>query len=141
MYVDQNNVLSDAQALTATAASTKSIDTLAALRDIGGGEPIELVVLVKTALLASGGAANLTVALQDSADNSSFATVVSGPAVAKASLVAGYELLRVRLPAGLRRYIQVLYTADTNDFTSGTVDAFLTPDRQNNVARPSGFTV
>lgn len=141
MYVDQNNVLSDAQALTATAASTKSIDTQTALRDIGGGEPIELVVLVKTALLASGGAANLTVALQDSADNSSFATVVSGPAVAKASLVAGYELLRVRLPAGLRRYIQVLYTADTNDFTSGTVDAFLTLDRQNNVARPSGFTV
>lgn len=141
MHVDQNLVLSDAQALTAAAASTKSIDTATALRDIGSGEPVELIVLVKTALLASGGAANLTVALQDSADNSSFATVVTGPAVAKASLVAGYELLKVRLPAGLRRYIQVYYTPDTNDFTSGTIDAFLALNRQNNVARPSGFTV
>lgn len=141
MYVDQNLVMSDAQALTAAAASTKSIDFAAALRQVGDGEPLELVVVVKTALLASGGAANLTVALQDSADNSSFATVVAGPAVAKASLVAGYELLRIQLPKGLRRYIQVYYTPDTNDFTSGTIDAFLTTDRQNNVARPSGFSV
>lgn len=141
MYLDQNLVLSDAQAVTATAASTKSIDFAHALRHIGDGEPIELVVVVKTALLASGGAATLTVALQDSADNSSFSTVVTGPAIAKASLVAGYELLRITLPKGLQRYIQVYYTATTNDFTSGTVDAFLTLDRQNNVARASGFTV
>jgi len=141
MYTDQNLYLSDAQALTATAASTKSIDFATALRNVGHGEPIELVVAVKTALLASGGASNLTVALQDSADNSSFSTVVTGPAVAKASLVAGYELLRVRLPHTLRRYIQVYYTVDTNDMTSGTIDAFLVIDRQDNVARPSGFTV
>ncbi len=140
-YVDQNLVLSDAQALTAAAASTKSIDTATALRDIGAGEPVELIVSVVTALVASGGASNLTVALQDSSDNSSFTTVVQGPAVAKASLVAGFELLRVRLPAGLRRYNQVLYTPDTNDLTGGTVNAYLALNRQNNVARPSGFTV
>ena len=141
MYVDQNLMMSDAQAVTATAASTKSIDFATALRHAGDGEDIQLVVLVKTDLLASGGAASLTMALQDSADNSSFSAVVTGPAIAKASLVAGYELLRMTLPRGLRRYIQVYYTATTNDFTSGTVDAFLTLDRQNNVARPSGFTV
>jgi hypothetical protein len=141
MITDNNLYMSDAQAVTASAASTKSLDFATTLRQVGNGEPIELVVVVKSALLASGGAANLTVALQDSADNASFATVVSGPAVAKASLVAGYELLRIRLPAGLRRYIQVYYTADTNDFTSGTVNAFLAIDRQDNVARPSGFSV
>lgn len=141
MYVDNNLMMSDAQALTAAAASTKSIDTGLALRHIGDGEPVELVVQVVTALLASGGAANLTVALQDSADNSTFADVTKTPAIAKAALVAGYELLRIRLPVGLRRYIQVYYTPDTNDFTSGTVNAFLAIDRQNNVARPSGFTV
>src|SRR6478736_2886502 len=141
MLTDNNLYMSDAQALTAAAASTKSLDFGTTLRQIGDGEEIHLVVLVKTALLASGGAANLTVALQDSADNSSFATVVTGPAIAKASLVAGYELLRIRLPAGLRRYIQVYYTPDTNDFTSGTVDAFLVLNRQNNTARPSGFSV
>lgn len=141
MYVDQNLMMSDAQAVTSSAASTKSIDTATALRDIGSGEPIELIVAVHTTVAASGGASNTTVALQDSADNSTFATVVSGPAVAKATLVAGYELLRIRLPAGLRRYIQVYYTVDTNDLTAGAFDAYLALNRQNNVARPSGFTV
>lgn len=141
MILDNNLMMSDAQAVTATAASTKSIDTQHALRDIGDGEPIELVVQVKETLLASGGAATLTVALQDSDDNSSFASVVVGAAIAKASLLAGYELLRITLPKGLRRYIQVHYTATTNNFTSGSVNAFLVLDRQSNVARPSGFSV
>lgn len=141
MYIDNNLVMSDAQAVTASAASTKSIDCATALRHIGDGEPIELVVVITTTVAASGGASNTTVALQDSADNSSFSTVVTGPAVAKASLVAGYELLRIQLPKGLRRYIQVYYTVDTNDWTAGAVSAFLVTDRQNNVARPSGFTV
>jgi hypothetical protein len=141
MITDQNLYMSDAQAVTATAVSTKSLDFATATRNIGGGEPIELIVVVKTQLLASGGAASLTVALQDSADNTTFATVVTGPAVAKASLVAGFELLRIRLPAGLQRYIQIAYTATTNDFTAGTVDAFLVLDRQDNVARPGAYTV
>lgn len=141
MIVDNNLYMSDAQAITATAASTKSLDFGNALRLIGNGEPIELIVVVKTQLVAAAGAASLTVALQDSADNSSFSTVVTGPAIAKASLVAGYELLRIRLPAGLQRYIQVYYTATTNDFSGGTVDAFLNLDRQDNVARPSGYSV
>ena len=141
MITDNHLYMSDAQAITATGASTKSLDMATALRNVGSGEPIELVVAVKAQLLASGGAASLTVALQDSADNSTFATVVTGPAVAKASLVAGFELLRIRLPAGLQRYIQILYTATTNDFTSGTVDAYLALDRQDNVARPSGWSV
>tara|TARA_R110000868_G_scaffold411706_1_gene707765 strand:- start:7121 stop:7546 length:426 start_codon:yes stop_codon:yes gene_type:complete len=141
MYTDNLLYMSDAQAVTATAASTKSIDFATALRHAGDGEPVELVVVVKTQLVAAAGAASLTVALQDSADNSTFATVVTGPAIAKASLVAGYELLRITLPKGLQRYIQVYYTATTNDFSGGTVDAFLALDRQNNVSRPSGFTV
>lgn len=141
MYVDQNLVLSDAQAITAAAASTKSIDCATALRDIGGGEPVELVIQVSTTVLASGGASNGTFELQDSSDNSSFAKVLGTVAIAKASLVAGFEVLRVRLPYGLRRYIQVYYTPDTNDFTAGAFNAFLTVNRQNNVARPSGFTV
>lgn len=141
MYVDNNLVMSDAQAVTASAASTKSIDTATALRDIGGGEPIELVVVITTDVAASGGASTTTFSLQDSADNSTFATVLSSADIAKASLTAGTEVLRVRLPRGLRRYIQVYYTVSTNNWTSGAVSAFLTLDRQSNTARPSGFTV
>lgn len=141
MIVDNNLYMSDAQAVTASAASTKSLDFATATRNIGAGERLELVIQVATTVQASGGASNTTFALQDSADNSSFADVVKTAAIAKATLVAGYEALRIRLPAGLRRYIQVYYTVDTNDLTAGAFNAYLVIDRQDNVARPSGFSV
>jgi len=141
MYVDNNLVLSDAQAVTGTASSTKSVDLIVATRDIGVGTPIYLVVIITTTVAASGGASTTTASLDDSADNSSFSVVVQGPAVSKASLVAGYELLRIALPAGLRRYIQVTYTVATNNWTAGAVSAFLTTDRQANTASASGFSV
>jgi hypothetical protein len=141
MYVDNNLVMSDAQAVTASTASTKSIDCATALRDIGGGEAVELVVVITTTVAATGGASTTTFSLQDSSDNSSFSTVTSSADISKASLTAGTEVLRIHLPRGLRRYIQVYYTVSTNNWTSGAVSAFLTIDRQSNLARPSGFTV
>lgn len=140
MITDNNLYMSDAQAVTATAASTKSLDMATALRNVGSGEPIELIVQVASALDASG-AGTITFSLDDSADNTTFTPVVSSPAIGKATLVAGYEALRIRLPATLRRYIQVTYTVATGPFTTGTVNAFLNLDRQDNVARPSGFSV
>lgn len=140
MIVDNNLYMSDAQAVTASAASTKSLDFGSALRHIGDGEELNLVVQVASTL-TSGGSATVQVSLQDSTDNSSFTTVASGPAIAYGSLPAGTELLRIKLPAGLRRYIQVYYTIGTADLTGGTFNAFLTLDRQNNIARPSGFSV
>ena len=139
-YIDQNLVLSDAQAVTTTAVSTKSIDTITALRNIGSGEQIEVLVAVGTAFTA-GGAATMTVALQDSADNTTFADVLVSPAIAVASLVAGFEALRVRVPATTRRYIALNYTVATGPMTAGALTAVLELDRQDNVARPSGFTV
>lgn len=139
-YIDQNLVLSDAQAVTTTAVSTKSIDTITALRNIGSGEQIEVLVAVGTAFTAAG-AATMTVALQDSADNTTFADVLVSPAIAVASLVAGFEALRVRVPATTRRYIALNYTVATGPMTAGALTAVLELDRQDNVARPSGFTV
>lgn len=139
-YIDQNLVLSDAQAVTTTAVSTKSIDTATALRNIGSGNQIEVLVAVGTAFTAAG-AATMTIALQDSADNTTFADVLVSPAIAVASLAAGFEALRVRVPATTRRYIALNYTIATGPMTAGALTAVLELDRQDNVARPSGFTV
>ena len=139
-YIDQNLVLSDAQAVTTTAVSTKSIDTITALRNIGSGNQIEVLVAVGTAFTAAG-AATMTIALQDSADNTTFADVLVSPAIAVASLAAGFEALRVRVPATIRRYIALNYTIATGPMTAGALTAVLELDRQDNVARPSGFTV
>ena len=139
-YVDQNLVLSDAQAVTSTAVSTKSIDFATATRNMGAGEEIDLVIIVTTTCTAAG-AATVQFALQDSTDNSSFNDVVVSPAIGKATLVAGYEAFRIVLPRALNRYIQVNYTVATGPLTAGNFTAYLTDDRQDNVARPSGFTV
>lgn len=140
MYVDDTLVFSDAQAITSTGTSTKSIDTMTATRNIGAGEEIDLVIQVATAA-SSASASTVTFALQDSADNSSFTDVVVSPAVAMASMAtAGNEVLRITLPRTLRRYLQVNYTVATGPLTGGAFTAFLTDDRQDNVARPSGIT-
>ena len=141
MYVDNNLVLSDGQApTTGTTASTNVLDTGVASRAIGDGARLELIVTVKTTC-TSGGSNTTQIALQDSADNSSFSSVVTGPAVAVASLVAGTELLRVALPAGLRRYVRVAYIIATADLTAGAFNAVVAADRQVNTAQPTGFTV
>lgn len=140
-YTDKFLLFSDAQApTTGTTVSTNVVDTTTALRSIGSGEPVWLVVQCVTT--ATSGGSNTTQALlEDSADNSSFATVLSSAAHAVASIVAGFNLMRVMLPTGLRRYLRVSYVIAVADLTAGAFDAFLTHDIQDNVARPSGFTV
>ena len=69
MYIDRQNLFGQDQAVTTSAASTDHID-LGAARDIGNGQPLEILVLCTEAVTASG-AATVTVALQ-SDDNSSF---------------------------------------------------------------------
>ena len=141
MYIDKFAQFSDAQApTTGTTASTNTFDTGTSTRSIGSGEPIWLVVqCVVTA--TSGGANTTQVVLQDSADDSTYATVLSGVATAVASITAGVNLLRVVLPSDLRRYLRVAYVIATANLTAGNFDAFLTNVIQDNVARPSGFTV
>ena len=140
-YIDKSIRLSEAQAVTASAASTNVVDTHVALRHLGDGEPLWLVVNVNTTVAAAGGASNVTFSLQDSTDDSSFAVVLQGPAIPKATLVAGHRAFCVALPPGLRRYFRVNYAVDTNDLTAGKFDAFIVQDLQQNVARAPGYTI
>lgn len=112
--------LSDGQAITATAASTNSID---AGRDIGAGRPLYLVVNVTEEFA---GGTSLTVALQDSADGTTFASVVSHAAVLLADLTLGKQIV-IGLPPGLRRYLRANYTA-SGTFTAGKVTAHITDE-------------
>lgn len=143
MLLDKELVFSDAQAVTtATAtASTNYLDMLA-VGDPGVGEPMWAVGQVDTTVQASGGAANVTFALQVD-DNSSFSsatTIYATAAIAKATLVAGYRFMCVRLPpipAGAKeRYLRALITPDTNDLTAGKFNIFLTPNVDLQPATP-----
>lgn len=153
MYVDSQELFSDAQAVTSTAISTNVLDLNAAsnsnvplLQDIGIGEEVYLVVMTTTTATDSGSDATLTVTLEsDSTANlATSATVhISTGALAFATFAtAGTILFQGRLPTGLyERYLGIRYTVASGPLTAGAFTAFLTKDVQRNISYASGFTV
>lgn len=143
MYIDAQLLLSDAQALTADAASTNTVD-LGSDRNIGIGEPLAVVVSVD---VAAAGGGTLAIVLQ-SDDNTSFSsatTVATTGAVAAASYTAGAKFI-IAVPADTltERYIRLNY--DLTTMTGITVTAFVTPlsmaDTSGaSVYYPKGYTI
>jgi hypothetical protein len=142
MIFDATTLLSDAQAITATAASTNIIDTkatgtvygaAAALkRDIGKGKKIPLRVQVVEAFNTL---TSLTFALQvdDNASFSSPKTVATTGAVPLASLTAGYYWNIDHVPIGTdERYVRLNYTVAGTAPTTGKVTAGIVMATQTN---------
>lgn len=123
MILDADLVFSNKQAVTATATSTNKIDLGAAGDAIGQELTIHVVVDTAFATLTS-----LTVSLETSADDSTWTTVLSGPAIARASLVKGASIFCVRVPQGLSRYVRMKYTVGGSNATTGKVTAFASKD-------------
>ena len=124
--IDNSLQLASAQVVTASAATTNVVDAGATKnaaigRDIGSGEPLYLEFNCSTTCTASG-SATVTVSLQDSADNSTFADVLASVAVPKAELVAG-KTIYIPLPPGLRRYVRGYFTVATGPLTAGAFNA------------------
>ena len=131
MIIDKLLEFSTNQALLATAASEDTVDTLAA--GSAYGNELWLVVRVGTALSSSGEDTTLTIDLQsdsafDFSTGSTLKTHVSSGAIAEASCTGNTIVWKTRVPPGLQRYLRLSYTVGTNNFTTGTIDAFLTPD-------------
>jgi len=139
MYIDRQNLFGQDQAVTVSAPSTDYID-LGSARDIGDGTPLDILVLC-TETVTAAGAATLQVALQtdDNAAFSSATNLVLSDAIPKASLIAGTELLRVKVPHGTERYLRLYFTVGTGPLTAGKFTSGLIPLRQANVAYASGF--
>ncbi|MNN10860.1 hypothetical protein D3C81_1237960 [compost metagenome] len=137
MILDKLNTFSDAQAVTATAASTNVIDLGPlthgnTVRDIGAGEPVYLFVSVGAAATA-GGAATVTIALQtDTVEN--FATPTNlfvSATFALADMGAGAQLVGIAVPRGVERYLRLNYTVATGPLLTGTFYAGLVKDLQD----------
>ena len=146
MILDKNLLMSSAQAVTVTAASTDVIDQGVA-RDLGPGEGVKVLAQVHTAF-ASTDAATLTVALQGSTDNSTFTTYARSRDYAVAEIdVVGTRLLEIDVPrpageAALPRYLRMHYTVTTGDFIAGgKITAGLVCGRDDIVAYPAGVNV
>lgn len=141
--LDLNTKYSIAQAVTSTGdtASTNVYDAGSAeSADIGLNDELWINVTCNTTA-TSGGSATVQAVLQDSADNSTFADVLAGPALAVANVTQGAVLLQACPPLGLRRYTRIVYRVGVAALTAGKFDAYVSMDVQRNIARPSGFTV
>ena len=108
MFLDRQTLFSDAQALTATGASTDLID-LGQERRIGVGEPMCVVATCDVAMGGTSPTLVITVQSDDNASFSSAATVVATGTIS--SLAAGAKVV-LPIPPGTatERYIRLNYT-------------------------------
>ena len=142
MIFSAQQLFSDDQAITATAASTNVIDLgapqtaygakAAFHQDIGKGNPVPILVQVTEdfATLTS-----LTITIEVSAAaNLSSSTVLSSQTIAVADLKKGKQIAAQVLPNGAdQRYLGVRYTVTGSNATTGKVTAGITMGNQTNV--------
>ena len=149
MYTDLATILSDSQALTATAYSTNAMDmgNSTPKNDVGSGEGLALVINVEVAADATTGDETYQFQLIQSANaNLSSEDVILETTTAyitRATLVAGYQLT-IPIPADLvtKRYIGAKYTLGGTTPTL-TVSASIVPRKFLKTGRiyAKGYTV
>jgi hypothetical protein len=144
MIFDRSLLMSNAQAITATAASTDVIDlgatgtvfgnSAALVRDVGRGYEIPLRVQV---VQAFNNLTSLTVAVQcdDNSGFSSARTVATSQAVALASLAVGYVFEEIpTFQVGTNeRYVRLNYTVAGTAPTTGQITAGITLANQRSL--------
>lgn len=134
MYLDAQNSFSDAQAVTATAASTNYID-LAPLtgtaRNIGVGDDLYIHINIDVALTDSGSDSTVAITLETD-DNTSFssATTLATVASVAATAAAGTSYIYKIASAAFERYIQLRYTVSGGNLTTGSFTAGIVKDAQ-----------
>ena len=135
MITDAFLTFGTAQAITADAASTDYIDSLAT--GLGDGESLRFVVCTTTAFNTL---TSLNIKLQ-SDDNSSFSSASDDVTVnvLLVGLTANTKVVDVAVPRGLQRYIRAYYDVVGTDPTTGKLTAYIVANSQNQVDYPSGF--
>lgn len=139
MILSNESLMSNQQAVTATALSTNIIDTgelgtpvrgVAALRgDVGKGTPIEVLVQVTEDF---NNLTSLKVAIE-TGTTASLGTVLAEETIAVADLVAGKRSNLRYLPTGANRFIGIRYTVTGSAPTTGKVTAGVTQGIPTNI--------
>lgn len=128
MIIDAQNRFSNAQAVTAAAGSTDTID-LTAVRDIGTGQDLYVVCVVTTALTDGGSNTGTTVALEGDS-TTTFSPDGTQDLFTFAQAAAAGTTKIARLSPGMSplqfQYIRLKYTPAGANLTGGAFTAFLT---------------
>jgi hypothetical protein len=138
MIISMQDLLSDDQAITASAASTNYIDRgamgtppatgviapVSIYNDFGGGRPLPLLFQVTGEAFAT--LTSLKVALQGDSSSGfgSAVTIIESGAIAAASLIVGYRFAPMVVPMNCpHRYIRAYYTVAGSNATAGKITA------------------
>jgi hypothetical protein len=128
MNIDNTLVFSEAQAETTIGdhASTNVIDTKLAGDMLA--KPLFCVVDVDTTWTSAGAATGKWILQTSDAEafGSGNVTLLDSGAVALATLAQGYHVIQAAVPAGVLRYLRVVFTIATAEMTAGKFNAFLT---------------
>jgi len=136
MFTDYETLMSDDQAITATAASTNYID-IGADADIGIGQPVNILVQVTEAFT---NLTNLAIAIQTD-DNSSFssATTIYTETIVLANLTAGAKINMRVFPPANERYVRMYYTVTGSAPNAGKITAGAVVDHQDEASYPDAL--
>jgi hypothetical protein len=143
MILDAQLLFSDAQAVTAAAGSTNTVD-LGSVRDIGTGEPLYIVVTTDVAMTDAGSDSALVVALEG--DSTAVFTpdgtqdLFTSPAVSPAGSIF-IARLNPGMPPLQYRYARLKYTPSNGDLTTGSFTACIVHDIQKFVAYAKNYTI
>jgi len=142
MIRDAQTTFSDAQAVTAAAASTNLID-LSVARDIGVGRELWVVLVVTTALTDAGSDSTVTVDIQTDTlaafgSPTTVQTLFTIPAV---SAVGTVLRARINPVTTDEQFMRLNYTPNNGNLTTGSWDAFITTDPDLFTIYPKGYTI
>ena len=141
MILDSYNQFSDAQALTATAASTNSIDL--GVDNVGIGEPLAVLISLDVAADDADADETYSVALEtDDNDSFSSATVIGSRTIPAGSAAGSKFVISVPADSSAERYVRLNYTLGGTT-PSVTVTAFLQPQNMldNYEKYPNAYTI
>lgn len=143
MYVDSQLLFDDALAITSAVGSTNTID-LSAVRDIGTGRTLYVVVTVDVAMTDASSNSTLAVALEGDSTTTftpdATDTLFTIPAVTAAGTVF-IAALDPGMASLQYRYIRLKYTPANGDLTTGTFTSFLALDVQKFTAYADAITI
>lgn len=131
MKMDGLLLFSDAQAITAAAASTDYLNLKAAI-DLGAGNPVYAVTVVDVAFTDGSSNSTLTVDIQTD-DATSFASATTAqtlytiPALAAVGDTFVAPIKPFTTP---EQYMRIYYTPNNGDLTTGSVTTFFTTNPQ-----------
>lgn len=124
--IDAKLIFSEAQAITASAAS--NVLNMGVANANLGDAPLKVRFIVEETFDSTNDTATLTIALQHSAtDFGGTAVLVQGAkhAISATTLIKGVYLPEFAIPKEHMQYLRLYYTVGTQNFTAGKLTAWI----------------